>query len=274
LGNVYLIGDSYSTSTFDDVMIRKYDTTGKLLWNRQISSTGFDFGLGVVVDRLGNIFVAGDTDGNIVGTGHGWDSFVAKYDAAGNQQWLRQFGAEGEDGAFGVTADGLGNVFVGGRTNGETGGPNAGFYDAFITKLDNSGTIQWTRQFGTEGYDESGYMWADQFGNLYATGTTYGNLDGPNNSGADVFVRKFDPLGNLMWSTQLGTQAPDFGLGLSGDGLGNIYLTGATYGNLGGTNTGGGAALLIKFNVPEPSGVLLATIPAFFPIRRHERRVS
>ena len=64
-------------------------------------------------------------------------------------QWTRQLGTSATDVSYGVSADGLGNVYISGYTDGSLGGPNAGGTDAFVSKYDAAGTLQWTRQLGT-----------------------------------------------------------------------------------------------------------------------------
>mgnify|MGYP000935265517 CR=1 FL=1 len=87
------------------------------------------------------------------------DAFFVRYDAAGTVLWAQRAGGGSRDAAFGVCADGDGNVYA----TGEFGmmakfgsqvlspPPSSpyGNYDAFLTKLDPSGTFLWTQQIGT-----------------------------------------------------------------------------------------------------------------------------
>jgi hypothetical protein len=68
-------------------------------------------------------------------------------------EWTRQFGTSNNDISFGVSADGLGNVYISGETDGNLEGTRAGSFDAFITKYNANGTLQWTQQFGTSEWD-------------------------------------------------------------------------------------------------------------------------
>jgi hypothetical protein len=252
LGGIYVTGNAQSASVppdvfYNDAFVGKYDDSGNLLWTRPIASNGFDYGAGIAVDRLGNVFVAGSTDGNLAHTPQGSDAFVSKFDTAGNHQWTRQFGPSTEDLGLGVAADGFGNVFIGGRTFSSPGG-----YDGFVSKFDTAGALQWTRQVSTTAYDENPALWADQLGNIYTAGTTNGNLGASNNMGGDVFVRKYDPLGGLDWTNQILSRNFDAGLAITGDGLGSIYFSGYTAGDLAGTNSGGLDAFLIKLAAPIP----------------------
>ena len=170
--------------------------------------------------------------------------------------WARQLGTSDTDISFGVSADGLGNVYISGRTGGSLRGANAGAYDAFLSKYDASGTLLWTEQLGTSDFDISRGVSADGLGNVYISGRTEGSLGGVNAGGYDAFLSKYDATGTLLWTEQLGTSADDVSLGVSADGLGNVYISGFTEGSLGGVNAGFNDAFLSKY---DASGTLLWT---------------
>ena len=65
----------------------------------------------------------------------------------------------------------------------------------------------------------------------------------------DIFLVKYNSLGEKIWTKQLGTSSMDIVLGLTTDSSGNIYVTGETGGGLdGNTNFGGYDIFLVKFN--------------------------
>ena len=66
-----------------------------------------------------------------------------------NVLWTEQLGTSSDDESRGVSADGLGNVYMTGYTQGNLGGTNAGDKDAFLSKYDDDGTLLWTQQLGT-----------------------------------------------------------------------------------------------------------------------------
>jgi hypothetical protein len=276
LGNVYISG--YTGGSLDgvhtgnDAFVSKYDAAGTLVWTQQTAFSGFDESWGVSTDRLGNIYIAGDSTGAERGV-----IFVNKYDAAGTLVWTRQFGAEYNDECRGVSVDGLGNVYISGYTSDAAlGGNRFGDSDAFISKLDAAGTLLWTRQLGTGLSDYSFGVSADGLGNAYIAGRTEGNLGGTLGGPDDAFISKFDAAGNLLWTKQLSTSAYEGSLAVSVDGLGNVYTAGGTEGSLGGPNVGFGDAFLVKIRdtiVPEPAtGVLFALTSLLFSCRR--RRVG
>jgi hypothetical protein len=254
LGNVYItgsggFGESVITNMgMEDAFLSKFDAAGLLQWTQRIETDRPEVANSVSADGLGNVYISGWTMG--VGGEHDprTDAFVAKYDAAGLLQWTRQFGTNVFDGARGVSADGLGNVYVVGETDGNLADPNAqtpAFHDAFVRKYDAEGELQWSRQLGTGGSGRA--VSADGLGNVYISGAsdnayvrkydTAGNLEWTRELGAgiagvsadvlgNVFVsgpvlHKFDAAGNVVWTKEPG----DNTFGVSADGLGNVYLS-------------------------------------------------
>gem|GEM_PF-1325866 len=81
--------------------------------------------------------------------------------------------------------------------------------------------------------------------NIYVTGVTYvviGRMPSEpvlpeycseeHGCYEDIFLTKFDLFGNHLWTKQWGTQWSDWGQSVAVDGLGNVYVTGATTGDI------------------------------------------
>jgi len=180
-----------------DAFIRKYDTAGNITWTRHVGTSGFDGANAVSVDTLGNIYVAGYTTGAMSGPGAGaQDTFIRKYDTAGNIVWTRQFGSSIDDIPEGISVDPAGISYVAGSTLGTLPGQaSSGGQDAYVRQYDASGTATFTQQFGTAGIDNAFNVGADAAGNNYVVGFISGALPGQTYSGTeDAFVRKYsDP---------------------------------------------------------------------------------
>ena len=89
----------------------------------------------------------------------------------------------------------------------------AGSADAgYATKVDPSGNVYVTGAFtGTVDFDPGANA-----ANLTATGV-----------GGDIYVAKYDGLGNYLWAFRLGGTAPDEGLAMAlAPGGGGVYVTG------------------------------------------------
>ncbi|QYO67170.1 SBBP repeat-containing protein [Leptolyngbya sp. 7M] len=211
---------------------------------RQFGTPGVDLAFGTAADTFGNGFLSGATTGALAGPNQGsYDAWIAKYDGNGNRSWIRQLGTPQQDVATRVATDSLGNSYVTGFTLGNLGGQNAGLEDGFLAKYSPSGDLLWVRQYGTASLDNSLDVAVDRSSNsVYVTGFTIGALGGPNASPIpvtdDSYIAKFDSNGNVVWIRQFGTTAFDEAYSVTTDQQGNVFATGWTQGNLGGTNAG------------------------------------
>ncbi|MFH1227028.1 MAG: SBBP repeat-containing protein [Planctomycetota bacterium] len=260
-GNIYVTGytfgelDGNTSAGLNDFFLIKYDSSGVKQWTRQSGTALNDSARSVAVDTVGNIYVAGRTDGGLDGNPYagGGDFFLVKYDSSGVKQWTRQSETASYEEALAVAVDTAGNIYVTGYTSG--GNANAGETDLFIVKYDSFGVKQWTSQLGTASNDRAQSVAVDTAGNIYVTGYTEGGLDGNTNAGySDSIVVKYNAQGVKQWTGQLGTSDYESATGVAADASGNIYVTGYTNGGLdGNTNPGEvGDFFLVKY---DSSGV-------------------
>jgi hypothetical protein len=276
-GSVYMTGRtdgslSGPNAGGEDIFLTKFDTSGNVLWRQQIGTAGADRSYSVAVDGSGSVYISGYTEGDLGGTNAGsYDAFLTKLDASGNVLWSQQIGTAHTDFSSSVAVDASGSSYISGGTSGDLGGANAGGADAFLTKFDTSGNELWSQQIGSASDDSSYSVALDAAGNAYISGTTEGDLDGTSVGGRDAFLTKFDPLGNELWSQQIGSASDDISYSVAVDGSGNAYISGDTQGNLGGTNAGYYDAFLMKFEVPEPATMSLLVIGAIGLLRRRRR---
>ena len=204
-GNVYVAGSTTGVLAGgvnggrEDAFLAKLDTGGNILWIRQFGGADGELANGVGVDAAGNAYVGGSISVTIEGIPIGnSDVFLAKYEASGNQSWIRQFGSSETDFGTAVAVDAAGNSWITGSMQGASPG---GEQDAFVAKYDTAGTQLWIHQFGSVNGESAEGVVVDAGGNAYVTGTTNGDFGGPNvggDNGNDVFVFKIDPNGNLV----------------------------------------------------------------------------
>ena len=119
-------------------------------------------------------------------------------------------------------------------------------------------THLWSQGFGHSSWNEGFDVAADGSGNIYTTGAfrdtiVFGNDTLTSAGNADVFLAKFDPAGNHVWSARFGTYSLDQGLGVTCDAWGNVILAGefASTISLGGytlTSVGESDIFLAKFD--------------------------
>jgi len=217
---------------------RKYLADGTYQWTQQFGTSATDEVVVVALDVSGSIYVAGNTQGDLVGTNAGaQDVFVRRFTSGGGIVWTQQFGISTNDVVFGIALDATA-VYVSGNTDGSLSGTSAGAQDAYLRKYNPSGTHQWTQQFGTTVVDLGRGVALDASGNPHMVGFTMGSLVGTNAGGYDGYLRKFDATGAHVWTQQYGTSTHDYAQDVIVSPAGNIDITGYTQGALVGTNAG------------------------------------
>jgi Beta-propeller repeat len=230
-GNVYLSGDTNGSLASPnagqrDLFVRKYDALGNVLWSQQFGTTAGDFSRGASADGLGNVYVSGNTFGNIAGAYGSGPQFVRKYAADSTLLWTTQFGDVNEGGAGPISADMLGNVFGVATSFGTPANPNSGLHDAFVFKLDSAGAVVWKQAFGATTDTFGNDVAADGLGNAYITGSTFVDFAAFNAGNSDTFVSKYDSAGNKLWTKLIGGPTFESGSGIATDSQGNIYVAG------------------------------------------------
>jgi hypothetical protein len=237
-GNVYVVGATYGSIAGSrgarDGLLRKYSSSGAVLWTRQFGTADEDYFAAVTVDWGGNVIVVGWTFGDMAGARGQGDPVVRKYAPNGSVLWTRQFGTASNDQASAVAVDSIGNVFVVGHTWGALSGANKGQTDAFLRKFDSSGIVQWTRQFGTVTPDVATGVAVDGTGAAIVVGYTGGVLYGTNYGGDDAFFRRYTGGGALVRTRQFGTSEGEGAMGVSVGPANSFFIVGTTYGNLAG----------------------------------------
>ncbi|HYS17149.1 MAG TPA: SBBP repeat-containing protein [Candidatus Binatia bacterium] len=259
--------------------VAAYDTSLPLIidpslaYSTYLGGSGFDEGRGIAVDSTGNAYVTGSTDSidfptttgvfqTACDTGPGFcsgDVFVTKLNPAGSALvYSTYLGGSGFDQGFGIAVDSTGNAYVTGVTTSTnfpttagafqtaTGGPADSQIDAFVTKLNPTGSgLVYSTYLGGNGFDEGFGIAVDSTFNAYVTGFTSPAADPsspnfPTTPGAfqtvfgggpssDAFVTKLNPAGSaLVYSTYLGGSDADVGSAIAVGAGGNAYVTGFT----------------------------------------------
>lgn len=256
LTNVYTDNTIYAY----DMFLVKYDTNGNVLWAKSAGGTKWDCPYSVAADANGNSYVAGYFYGpsltfnsltitNSDSTGSYYDIFLAKYDVNGNILWAKSAGGTyWHDEASSVAVDANGNVCVTGNfisptiifgSDTLTNPGSIGFTsDMFLTKYDTNGNVLWAKSAGGTNYEGAASVATDATGNILVAGsfasltitfgsTTLNNTN--NNSNAniyDVFLAKYDTIGNVIWAKSVGDSTHDNANSVVTDANGNIILTG------------------------------------------------
>lgn len=242
--------DGQSHLGLEDAYIRKYDPNGMVLWTRQFGTSSNEEALGVAVDSHG-IYVCGFTRGALPGeTLHGLsDGFVCMFDGSGTLQWTYQFGSSVSTVARDIFATGEGIYVIGEVIDGLLGEQWNGGRDAFLLKLDHSGSLSWVDQFGTQASDIGRGVWAYSPDEIFIAGETEGRFRGCTNLGStDVFVRLYNRAGHWQWQEMFGTAGEDWVEDVYMASYWDMMVTGSTRGSFPGfTNQGGSDCFVIQF---------------------------
>jgi len=213
-------------------LLRGHDAMAQqTIWSVQTGTAHTDATYGLARDQQGYLYLVGNTDGDLGDPSAGKaDLVIVKYDPSGDLIWSRQFGSAGYDLAQGAALGGDGNLYLVGYTDGHLYASNSGGLDAFVAKFSPDGTLLWGRQFGSGGDDEGSGIAADQAGNVYAVGTTYGPLFGPMSAerDSDCFLVKYDSEGNQLWGKRIGNSHQDEGGDICVGTQGTLFLAGST----------------------------------------------
>lgn len=240
-------GNSFSISGVDlsndwNAFIGTYDSSdGSELWFEELGTALTpDESYAVAVDDDGNVFAAGWTTGDLQGENAGtYDIWLSKFDRAGNQEWIQQFGSESFEFTWGIDTDSQGNAYVGGWTSGNVAAALNGSYDALLAKYDSNGNQIWLKQFGSNGDDEITNIFVSEDDYIYVTGFTNGNLGREGNSSYDAFAAKYDSDGNQIWLEQFGSLGTQQAKSITVNPLNNnVYVSGVTDSSLGALNQG------------------------------------
>lgn len=98
-----------------------------------------------------------------------------------------------------------------------------------------SHNFNWSQPMGSSAADVGTSITSDPSGNIISAGYFSGTIDfedGPgvtnltSNGGTDIYVKKTDADGNLIWAKSLGSTTDDVANGIATDILGQVYLSG------------------------------------------------
>ena len=227
-GDFSLSDQDLSFTEWTANFIAKYQLDGELMWvksynNHKSTCNAID------TDQDGNLYVASnwngpsiDIDGTVLTADatHG-KSYLAKYDNDGNLLWAKnEFdGIQIEN----IAVDNNGNVsfagsyyypsglYFGGNTYEYDNTQGSNLPDGVVGKFDANGDALWVHTFNGPDRDDVSAIGTDADNNVYITGrfnsdvlsidnsATVLNKENPTSDGYDLFVIKYDPLGNQEW---------------------------------------------------------------------------
>jgi hypothetical protein len=219
-----------------DAFVAKYDRDGNKLWVVRFGTPQDDLATAVAISDDGTVWVSGDTYGGMEGNVNKGerDGFLAKFSAAGVQQWIVHISTEVVERARGLAVDSRGVATVVGTTYGEFPGfsHEGKSREAWITQIDGNGKQLWLQQFGSDQADTVVDVSVDEEGNSTICGYTDSVIGQEFFGIRDAFIGKFTSSGEKSWIYQFGTSSTDICYGQWVDARGNIFAVGVTEGTI------------------------------------------
>ncbi|NQT77711.1 MAG: T9SS type A sorting domain-containing protein [Bacteroidetes bacterium] len=249
-GHLYTVGFFSDTISFEettliakgecDIFITDHDTEGNLNWVKQFGGAGSDQGYSITTDNDNFLYLSGIFQNTVIFdntslTSNGdYDIFLAKLDNEGNVLWINQGGGAEADLGLSVTSDNFNNIYLTGNFKdsavfNDTVLISSGFQDIFIAKYNSSGDLLWIRKAGGEWGALGSSIIADENEDIYLTGifggTAFFNSDTIVSNGEfDIYIAKYNRIGELLWITGFGSSAMDRSYCIVGDNN-SIYVT-------------------------------------------------
>lgn len=231
-GNSYVALQGYrfadEGSEEDGSQLRKYDTTGKLLWQRDFGEYDANFQ---------DLAVGSDGSLYSLSAGSIQAILMTRYSAGGTTLWQVPIDVRSDV-----------SVAVGGNAIYVAGGDyevDSNTFNGLLTKYNAAGVRQWQRVTGS--FFIGGGVSADSAGNVYLTETKVVSVVGE--SDYDLLVRKYTAAGALSWTYQPKlSSTKEYGEDVAVRNAGEIYTVGSTDGKVNGTNNGGLDAYVFRLN--------------------------
>jgi uncharacterized delta-60 repeat protein len=263
-GNVYVTGSSIDPrpkeigGASETYVTVKYNAEGVEQWVAQFKAQDVyyaPYNLSSYVTTL-----AVDGNSNVYITGRNQDNnntfVLLKYDTKGVQQWMKVHELHFASLApAGLAVDRKNNIYVA-----ATGVASEGRESYMVVKYNPDGHEEWTAHYGVS---EAGYDLAptglaiDVSGNIYVTGRGTQFDFAPFH---DYITVKFNAFGMSQWAAHYNgpDNEQDYPSALAVDGLGNVYVTGVSFGVGTGDdfatvkyNTDGVEEWAVRYNSPD-----------------------
>ncbi len=234
-------GASLTALAGQDIFISKYNAAGQWVFTKQIAGTSTELINKLLIDKDGNIIVAGafagttDFDPDPVATNSktalgNYDAFVAKYSPTGNLVFAHQIGGTGYDEAFGAGTNTSGEIYLCGTFSATvdfnpsvavtqnitvTGGSSR---DAFFAKFNAAGNLLFAHGLGSTSADQANEIITDRAGNVVVAGHFFNTIDlNPDPAVTNNFVSAGSNDLFIAWYTNAGVYIR--GIKTGGNGL-------------------------------------------------------
>ncbi len=227
-------GDVSSAIGRSDIWLLKISNEGNLIWEKSYGGSGSETGDFIHQANDGSFLVtgSGDSDDGIASSNNGSnDLWLINLDAEGEVIWFEGFGGRHWDRMTDIIE--LSNSYLLAGSSAVFDGSFVGNHEAWLMEVTKEGAMIWEKKIGGTETDSFGSLLQADDGNYFAVGTTHSsNAEFSSNKGvADIFIYKFDSVGNEIWKKLYGGSKIDFENSAIKLDNGNIFIAGVTASN-------------------------------------------
>jgi hypothetical protein len=256
---------AFSTTSYYDAIIVKYDNNGKQIWARNFGGSASDSFLSVVETSDKYLIVVGNSHSNDVdgltafSSTEYTDAIMVKYDNLGNKIWAKNFGGSNHETFWSVIETSDNNLLIAGESySDDIAGlvPFSPVYscDGILIKYDTNGKQLWVKNFGGSASDwfysvietnnkdiaVAGFSHSVDINGLTALSTT---------SYSDAIIAKFNSNGDLLWVRNFGGTNHDYFRSITESNDGGLVVVGYSHStDAPHINKGDIDAILVKYN--------------------------
>lgn len=189
--------------------------SAQYLFQRVYGGNGYDSGCEVIEASDGGYYVAGSSGS--FDEGMSSQVLLMKTDSHGYVEWQKTYGEQFADQATTMQLSSDGNIFIGGYAETIENG-----YQMQVMKVNLTGDVLWSNQFGGSEWDFCRELVALSDGGCAAFGQTYsfGNGEG------DFYLVRLDASGDTLWTRTYGGTELESGESISLTLEGGFYLSG------------------------------------------------
>src|ERR1035437_2171614 len=204
----------------EDGYLIKTNSAGIMTWSKRYGTPSYWEGTSIVQTTDGGYFFAGENRSWSYGGSIDFDLYAMKVTASGAVQWQRDLGDTWNEGAYAAQQTTDGGYMCFGMTSDIA---SNGYLDYYLIKLNNAGTLQWSKTYGGT-YMDFGYdARQTQDGGYIMTGYSYSF-----GSGTSVYVTKADVNGTAQWGTVINGPYTEYSYGVYQTNDGGYIVTGGT----------------------------------------------
>jgi len=200
-------------------------TPPNIEWERIFGGSNYDASYAVQQASDGGYIIAGNTRSFGAGC---MDAYLIKTDKNGYKKWEKTFGNISEDYFRAIEKTTEGGYIIAGTINGYCGGWSSQDGDAYLVKINSSGTKLWEKNFGGSRGDYGYSVQQTSDGGYILAGGSHSYSYG--GWCEDFYLIKTDNQGNKVWEKSHGWGENDEARSVQQTTDGGYILAGYTYG--------------------------------------------